>query len=79
LNGHSAGKGLQLFNGNYFDSERNSTVGGLPENHERHSWPADSDRRWHFDSVRDLAEPMPVPTASGNFEHTHEHSFDYDR
>ncbi len=79
LNGHSAGKDLQLANGGNFEFERNSTEGGPRENREQHPWLVDSNQKWHFDSVRDLAEPMPAQIANDHFEHIHDHSFDFDR
>src|SRR5262249_11494192 len=55
INGHSAGRDLQLANGGNFELERNSTVGGAsvrtPETLESRSWFINSDHRWHFDSL----------------------------
>jgi len=79
MNGHSAGRDLQLANGSGFEFERNSTEGGTRENHEQHPWLVDSNQKWHFDSVRDLAEPTPAQVANDYFEHSHDHGFDYDR
>lgn len=79
LNGHSAGKDLQSANGSNFEFERNSTEGRPSKNRERHSWLVDSNQKWHFDSVRDLAEPMPAQIVNDDLEHIHDHSFDHDR
>jgi hypothetical protein len=78
-NGPSAEWDLQLANGSNFEFERNSTEGGIRENRERHPWLIDSNQQWHFDSVRDLAEPLPAQIVNDDFEHTHDHGFDYDR
>jgi hypothetical protein len=63
LNGYSAGKGLQLANGAYFDAERNSTAGGppalLPETLESRSRFVDSDQKWHFDSLPVAQDAAP--------------------
>jgi hypothetical protein len=39
----------------------------------------ESNARWHFDSLRDVAEPNPLRGAEIAPDHGHEHSFDYDR
>jgi hypothetical protein len=84
LNGHSAGKGLQSFNGSYFDSERNSTVGGdterLPETLESRSWFVDSGQKWHFDSLpsaQDTTSDRDFIVDSGRDDIAHD--FVYDR
>jgi relaxase MobL-like protein len=79
LNGHFAGKDLQLANGAYFEAERNSTVEERAGNRESNPWMVDSDQKWHFDSVRDITEPTPAQVANNNFEHIHDHDFGYER
>lgn len=83
LNRHSAGKDSQLANGAYFEAERNSTAGGatvrVPETLESRSWFVDSDQKWHFDSVRDLAEPASAQVVNDDFGRTHDHDFGHDR
>jgi len=63
MNGHSAGKDLQLANGAYFETERNSTAGGAtvrtPETLESRSWYVDSDQKWHFDSLPVAQDATP--------------------
>lgn len=39
----------------------------------------ESNARWHFDSLRDVAEPNPLRGADIALDHGHEHSFDYER
>jgi hypothetical protein len=39
----------------------------------------ESNARWHFDSLRDVAEPNPVRSADIVPDHVQERSFDYDR
>jgi hypothetical protein len=39
----------------------------------------ESSARWHFDSLRDVAEPHQVRSAEIAPDHGHEHSFDYER
>jgi hypothetical protein len=78
-NGHSAAKDLRLSNGGHFDPDRNSTVDGLPDDRDRHPWLDDSTRKWQFDSLRDLAEPIPVPVGNDSPEQAHDYSFDYER
>jgi hypothetical protein len=73
-NGHSATKDLRLYNGSHFDPDRNSTVDGPPDDHDREPWLVDSTRRWQFDSLRNLAEPMPA--ADHSIEHDHDFSLD---
>ncbi len=75
-NGHATAKDLRLSNGGHFDPDRNSTVGGLPDDRDRQPWLACSTRKWHFDCIRDLAEPMPMPTADHSIEHDHDFSLD---
>jgi hypothetical protein len=79
LNGHSAGKDLQLANGSIFEFERNSTEEGRLGSREPYPWPVDSNQKWHFDSVRDLAEPTPAQVVNDDFERIHEHDFGHDR
>ena len=79
MNKHSAGRDLQLANGAYLVAERNSTVGGHPENREQPPWMVDSNQKWHFDSVRDLAEPMPARVVNDDFERIHHQDFCHDR
>ncbi len=75
-NGHAAPMESRLSNGGHFDLDRNSTVDGPPDDRDRQPWPADSTRKWHFDSLRDLAEPLPVPAADHSIEHDHDFSLD---
>ncbi|MGH8596201.1 MAG: hypothetical protein ACREXT_06050, partial [Gammaproteobacteria bacterium] len=75
-NGHAAAKDLRLSNGGHFDPDRNSTVDGPPDDRDRELPLVDSSRKWHFDSLRDLAEPLPVPTADHSIEHDHDFSLD---
>ncbi len=75
-NGHTAAKDLRLSNGGHVDPDRNSTMDGPPDERDRQSWLVDSMRRWHFDSLRDLAEPLPVPTTDHTIEHDHDFSLD---
>jgi hypothetical protein len=79
LNGHSAGKDLQLANGAYFEAERNSTEEGRSGSQEPYPWLVDSNQKWHFDSVRDLAEPTPAQAGNDDFGRTHDHDFGHDR
>ncbi|HEY6402251.1 MAG TPA: hypothetical protein VI479_12625 [Blastocatellia bacterium] len=79
LNGHSAGPNLQLTNGAYFEAERNSTVEECAGSRESNPWMVDPDQKWHFDSVRDLAELTPAQIANDNFERMHDHDFGHDR
>jgi hypothetical protein len=79
LNGHFAGKDLQLANGGHFEFERSSTADEHARGRESHPWMVDSDQKWHFDSVRDLAEPTPAQVANEDFERAHDHDFGYDR
>ncbi|MGH9839399.1 MAG: hypothetical protein ACREEM_11510 [Blastocatellia bacterium] len=77
LNGHAATKDLRLSNGGHFNPDRNSTVDGPPDDRDREPWLVDSTRKWQFDSLRDLAEPMPAGNDSP--EQVHDYSFDYER
>lgn len=70
---------LQSYNGRNFQSESNSTESERSEDHGRHLWLVDSNREWHFDSVRDLAEPAPTTVANEGAEHIYDHSYDLDR
>ncbi|MGH9937808.1 MAG: hypothetical protein ACREAM_16295, partial [Blastocatellia bacterium] len=79
LNGHSAGKDLQLANGAYFEAERNSTEEGRSGSREPYPWLVDSNQKWHFDSVRDLAEPTPAQAVNDDFGRTHDHDIGHDR
>jgi hypothetical protein len=76
VDGHSADKNLQLANGANFATERNPNVSYRSEDREQHPWLVDSDRKWHFDSVRDLAEPLPIPTVDHTIERDHDFSLD---
>lgn len=69
----------QSNNGRNFRPESNSTEGERSEDHERHPWLDDSNREWHFDSLRDLAEPAPTTVANAGVEHIYDHSYDLDR
>ena len=79
MNGHSAGRDLQLANGSNFEFERNSTEERRPGSREPYPWPVDSNQKWHFDSVRDLAEPTPARIVNDDFERIHDHDFGHDR
>jgi hypothetical protein len=79
LNERSAVKDLQLTNGAYFEAERNSTEEGRPGNREPYPWLVDSNQKWHFDSVRDLAEPAPAHAVNDDLGRIHDHDFGHDR
>ena len=68
-----------MANGAYFEAERNSTVEERAGSRESNPWIVASDQKWHFDSVRDLAELMPAQIANDNFERDHGHDFGHDR
>ncbi len=69
----------QSNNGRNCRPESNSTESERPEDHGRHPWLVDSNREWHFDGVRDLAEPAPTTLANEGAEHIYDHSYDLDR